>query len=232
MTKREFAIMLNINTNLKKLTAIILMTLVGAALFAAMAPTIHAQSSADSAKSAACSKKSGQEEGACNFGFDGGYENPKTKSETICDKYHVQDNNDACVDGVKAGRAFNEKETKDAGNKVVLKDGTDPSITPCGKGDDAINLRFDLGCQGQYYTGPGGAIGDLFFSIIRFLSYGVGIAVVIAIIASGIQYTTSEGNPEATQAAKNRIQMSIISLIIYVFVFSIAQFLIPGGLFT
>lgn len=102
----------------------------------------------------------------------------------------------------------------------------------CGKGDNAIKTKVNFGCQGGLYTGPGGAIGDITFAIIRFISYGVGAVVVMSIIVSGIQYTTSEGNPETTQAAKNRIQRSIIALVFYIFAFSLIQFLVPGGLFT
>lgn len=233
MTRENESIMPNINIISKRLaTLIALVALVTIFIFLAT-PRITTASAADDGATEACKgQKSNQEKSACVFGFAGGYENPKTKATKVCDKYSVEKNKKACVKGVVAGRALNKKETDAAGNKVVLENGTDPSITACGDGPDAVGLRFDLGCQGAFYEGPGGGIGDLLFSIIRFLSYGVGIAVVIAIIASGIQYTTSEGNPEATQQAKNRIQMSIISLIIYVFIFSISQFLIPGGLFT
>ena len=211
----------------KKILLLPLLLFVGLQ-FVVLTPSVGAAPADDACRD----EKSGQPRNACNTGYAAGYENPQKKAAEICDKYTVSANNKACIEGVKAGRAQNDKETAAAGSKVTLANGTNTSITPCGDGKGAVNLRFDLGCQGPYYKGPGGAIGDLFFSIIRFLSYGVGIAVVIAIILSGIQYTTSEGNPEATQNAKNRIQMAIISLIIYVFIFSIAQFLIPGGLFN
>lgn len=211
----------------KKILLLPLLLFVGAQFVLLSSPA-----SAAPADDACKDQKSGQPRNACKTGYDGGYANPKTKAAEICDKYNVAANYKACVDGVKAGRAQNNKETAAAGNKVTLANGTNSNITPCGDGKDAVSLRFDLGCQGPYYKGPGGAIGDLLFSIIRFLSYGVGIVVVIAIIVSGIQYTTSEGNAEATQQAKNRIQTSIISLVIYVFIFSIAQFLVPGGLFN
>lgn len=97
--------------------------------------------------------------------------------------------------------------------------------------DDNYKTKFDFGCLGR--KGPDGLnpIEDLLFAFLRFISVGVGIVVVIAIIASGIQYSTSEGNAEATQKAKSRIRSTIIGLIVYVLAFSLFQFLVPGGLF-
>ncbi len=97
--------------------------------------------------------------------------------------------------------------------------------------DGTVKTYINLGCKGDAYEGPGGAIGDMAFAIIRFLSIGVGVVIAVSIIISGIQYSTSEGNPETTMQAKSRIQWSIISLVIYVFIFAIANFLIPGGFF-
>lgn len=67
-------------------------------------------------------------------------------------------------------------------------------------------------------------------NIVRFLSAGVGIVIVLMIIIGGIQYITSQGNPQATASAKNRITNAIISLFLFIFMTAILNFLIPGGL--
>lgn len=101
----------------------------------------------------------------------------------------------------------------------------------CGKGDHAVTTRFDFGCVGDAlpnrFANP---IYDLFFSLIRFLTNGVGIFIVIMIIWAGIRYATSEGNPETTAQAKHGIQQAMIALFIYIFAFAIINFLVPGGL--
>lgn len=96
----------------------------------------------------------------------------------------------------------------------------------CGKGDSRITTKFNFGCNGA----DDNPIVDLAFAIIRFLAAGVGVVVVISIILAGIQYSTSEGNPEATMKAKRRIQASLIALVIYIFTFAIVNYLVPGGL--
>ncbi len=106
----------------------------------------------------------------------------------------------------------------------------------CGKKDGnkgaVVNTKFNFGCLGPNYPGAYvNPILDLAFSIIRFVSAGVGLIVVGSIIYAGILYSSSQGNPEQTQAAKNRIQNSIIGLVLYIFIFALVQYLVPGGLF-
>ena len=104
-----------------------------------------------------------------------------------------------------------------------------------------VRTKFDFGCLGTAHAAnpgsfPAGSknispIMDFAFAIIRFLSIGVGIAITIAMIAAGIQYSASEGNAEASTKAKKRIESAITGLVIYIFAFSLLQFLIPGGVF-
>jgi hypothetical protein len=91
--------------------------------------------------------------------------------------------------------------------------------------------KFNFGCLGKDGPKGLGPIQDLLFALIRFASIGVGIAVTISLIIAGIQYSTAEGVPEATQKAKLRAQQALIGLVIYIFAFSLLQYLIPGGLF-
>jgi hypothetical protein len=95
----------------------------------------------------------------------------------------------------------------------------------CGKGDSRITTKFNFGCNGA----ADNPIIDLAFALVRFLAAGVGVAVVISIILAGIQYSTSEGSPEATMKAKRRVQASLIALVIYIFTFAIVNYLVPGG---
>lgn len=97
--------------------------------------------------------------------------------------------------------------------------------------DDNYYTKFNFGCVGE--NGPKGLnpIEDLAFAFLRFLSVGVGIAVVIAVVGAGIQYTASEGNAEVTTKAKKRVRSAIIGLMVYIFAFSLFQYLVPGGIF-
>ena len=111
----------------------------------------------------------------------------------------------------------------------------------CGRGKNKVETKFNFGCLGNdsdndpnkvipaKFANP---IYDLAFSIIRFLTAGVGVVVVAAIIWAGIKYSTSEGNPDATAQAKSNIQSAIVALLIYIFAFAAINYLVPGGLLT
>lgn len=114
-----------------------------------------------------------------------------------------------------------------------VQTGGTPGRYTCGNRDNVVLTGFDFGCRGTSYTGRNlNPIVDIAFAIYRFLSAGVGIIAVASIIIAGIQYSTARGNPSATQAAITRISNTLVGLLIYMFIFAIANFLVPGGIFT
>lgn len=113
-------------------------------------------------------------------------------------------------------------------SEIDLETKGDKKKNTCGKGEDAVETRIDLGCTGEVDN----PILDMAYALVRFFSYGVGLVLAASIIWGGIQYSSSQGNPEATQAAKTRIQNAIIGLVFYLLIFAAVQFLVPGGLFN
>lgn len=67
--------------------------------------------------------------------------------------------------------------------------------------------------------------------IINLLSGAVGITVVFSLVMAGIQYTSAGGNASQVAAAKNRIAMAILAMVLFLFSYAILQWLIPGGIF-
>jgi uncharacterized membrane protein len=67
-------------------------------------------------------------------------------------------------------------------------------------------------------------------AIIQFLAAGVGIAVVGGIITGGIFYATARDNASQTQKAVMIITNSIVGLILFIMMFAIINFIIPGGI--
>lgn len=123
--------------------------------------------------------------------------------------------------------------SKGASSKSASAFGQSNKKYQCGGVDsDPVETSFNFGCLGASAPNDMNPITDLILSFVRFFSAGVGLIVVASIIVAGIQYSSSEGNPEATQAAKSRVRNALIGLIIYIFGFAIIQFLVPGGLFT
>lgn len=65
--------------------------------------------------------------------------------------------------------------------------------------------------------------------IVNFLSVGVGIVSTISVAIAGIQYTTSRGEPAKTAAAVNRLIQVGVAVFLYVFGWTIINWIIPGG---
>jgi len=63
---------------------------------------------------------------------------------------------------------------------------------------------------------------------ISFLTVLVGLAVTIALIIAGIQYSMSAGDPQKATNAKNHIRAAIIALVCYLLLWSFLKFIIPG----
>lgn len=59
-----------------------------------------------------------------------------------------------------------------------------------------------------------------------------GLAIVGSIVVGGIQYSSAGGNASQVSSAKNRIVVSIASLLILGFGYAILQWLVPGGIFN
>jgi len=66
--------------------------------------------------------------------------------------------------------------------------------------------------------------------VIKFLSAGVGVVITIMIVIGGIQYTSAGDDPQKVAAAKKKIYNAIIALILFIFLFALLSWIIPGGL--
>lgn len=67
--------------------------------------------------------------------------------------------------------------------------------------------------------------------ILMVLTFGVTIAATVGIVISAITYMSSTSNEEQIAKAKKRILEIIIGLALYACLWSLANFLIPGGVF-
>lgn len=151
-------------------------------------------------------------------------------------------NGDFIYDADKCKKAFdNCADSDDPGgckadviNKFTIEGAGQKGNYQCGNLDDQsrnVKTKFNFGCLGKNGPANLGPIQDLVFALIRFASVGIGIVITVSLILAGLQYSMAEGNPENSQSAKQRAQYAVIGLAIYIFAFSILQYLIPGGLF-
>ena len=99
--------------------------------------------------------------------------------------------------------------------------------TPCGQdtaSSTAYTPAIDLGCRGEIEN----PIMDMLFGIIRFLSNGVGLIIVISLVWAGIQYSMARGIPQEAEKAQKRILSTVGALLLFIFAYAIINYLVPG----
>ena len=92
---------------------------------------------------------------------------------------------------------------------------------------NGVNTSVDFSCDAT--TDPVSAIA---ITVINFLAIGVGIAVVGGIVFGAIRYTSANGNASQAQQGIQIITGAIIGLVVFIFMYAILNFLIPGGVFN
>lgn len=94
-------------------------------------------------------------------------------------------------------------------------------------------LDIDEKCAAQKNNSPEACVifDKYLIPIMNLLIGAVGIIVAIMIIAGGIQYSASGGDPQAVNAAKSRIMNAIFALLAFAFLWSFLQWIVPGGIF-
>ena len=93
-----------------------------------------------------------------------------------------------------------------------------------------VNSKNDSNCVKP--DANGGVIVTYLKIILKFLSGGVGLVIVLMITIAAVQYITAAGQPEQVKAAKNRIQNALTALVLFLTAFAILNLIIPGGIFT
>jgi hypothetical protein len=78
--------------------------------------------------------------------------------------------------------------------------------------------------------GSGGAIVFYLKLVVKLINGLVGGVIMLILVVAGIQYITSAGEPARVKAAKNRIMQALTALVLYMFIFAIINFLVPGGI--
>ena len=128
----------------------------------------------------------------------------------------------------KYGCGSNDTTSQNAVGTSTGKVGfTATSIDLGCKGDACVNGNTSGYCHD--YHNP---IVDAAFSIIQFLSIGVGIVLIGSMVWAGIQFSLAHDDSGQVSRAKDRIRTTIIALFIYIFAYAILNYLIPAGFFN
>lgn len=111
-----------------------------------------------------------------------------------------------------------------------------PAYAACSKDQQEITLPVDQGgtrCIPKNERTTDITQNPIFFylrNILIFLGGGIGLAVVGGIITGSYMYITARANAAQTQQGQNIIINSVIGLLLFIFMYAILQFLIPGGI--
>jgi hypothetical protein len=85
-----------------------------------------------------------------------------------------------------------------------------------------------LGCSG---AGDNPII-RVFMEVFNFFAVGIGILTVAGIILGGIKYATANGNTSQAEQGITTIVNAVIGLLLFIFMFALLNWLVPGGLFS
>lgn len=79
-------------------------------------------------------------------------------------------------------------------------------------------------------TGEGKPIQMLLDIVLKVMLYGVGALATIGFIVAGLQYALAKDDPGKVAAAKQRLMNTVIGLVAYGFLYTVLNWLIPGGI--
>jgi heme exporter protein D len=98
--------------------------------------------------------------------------------------------------------------------------------------NSSISWRSKLETYFTWCTGDTCSIQELVRLFFNWLAIGVGVVVVIFVVVGAIQYITAAGNQEQAKKAIERIRNAVLALGLYLIMWALMNFIIPGGVFT
>jgi hypothetical protein len=105
-----------------------------------------------------------------------------------------------------------------ASNDSAIVGGSAPNTEQCVSTPESP-LQANDDCLILKYTVAG----------INFLSALAGIALIASLMIAGFQYMTAQDDPSKVQKSKARIIQTLLALLLFIFMYSLLNFLVPGG---
>ena len=98
----------------------------------------------------------------------------------------------------------------------------------CSEGQVETSILGSGGCTDVGSDGSG--VFDILNIALTVMTFGVGILATIGIVWSGYVYLSAKDDVSKVQKAKDRIFQIVIGLAIWAMMWTVLQFLLPGGL--
>jgi hypothetical protein len=112
--------------------------------------------------------------------------------------------------------------------------GGDPLINKDDKCPNGVRIGLPIFGTANCVTNDknnGGAIIAYLKTVLQLLSIAASMVIILMLIVAGIQYITSIGDPGQIKAAKTRVTNAITALVLFLLMYAILSFLVPGGIF-
>lgn len=135
--------------------------------------------------------------------------------KTTCDDGSTPGADGKCADGSTPGKKTAEQPSGSYKGTQTQN---------CGKAQTNI-LSCDKDSSGSE------VIGYILKAILMIMSVGVGILAVGGIVYGAILYSSAQDNAAQTKKAIEVIINTVIGLLLYIFMYSILNWLVPGGVF-
>lgn len=100
---------------------------------------------------------------------------------------------------------------------------------------NSANGGGDCGVQGGTSVikcGDGDPLQEMILYFTSFFFAGVGVVSIIGIIIGGVVYITAGGDAAKTKQGITYIVNAVIALVVFIFLFMLLNFLVPGGFFN
>lgn len=157
---------------------------------------------------------------------------PTGNPDNYCQQTYANDSaaRSACTAGQSGMGCANFSGAQKAACEAGADDGSSTAQqmanAPGGSGKKCGEAEVNLiSCEGQGAT----AIGDILKQVLLIMSVGVGILAVGGIVFGAILYASAQDNAGQTQKAIQIITNTVIGLLLYIFMFAIVNWLVPGG---
>lgn len=159
---------------------------------------------------------------------------PSGEREAICADHKTggtaKDSEEACAD-ITAADAHERCVLDNRPQSSSGSGGSTPAPPAGGTIEKAADEAFG-GCANGGDEATGCGIVEKYVNpLINFLAAAVGMVVTIMIIVGGIQYSSAGGDPAKVTAAKNKIMNALIAFAVFLSLYAILSWLIPGGFF-
>jgi len=108
-------------------------------------------------------------------------------------------------------------------------DDADDADAACnGVSTSILGNKNNKGCYEETESGDG--VYKILNIILNVLTAGVGVFGVLGLVWTGIQYMSARDNDQQLAAAKKRLLDIVIGLLIYAVMYTVLEWLIPGGI--